>query len=199
MFSDPNGQCREVGALLTWIDCKSPYCSTSSRNQPTRYASNKTKLALVSSNGVYGSINVGAFNITGCVTLAMDTKGNMQIQGSIGFDVTTAGNFSGSVGMINNYMIAPDISSLLGDAYNAGGGGSVLLHDMPYLLSKSGSFFQSGDGYCGVSHTSGITKHFNGNTLTDKPIDFEAHGGYSYTWGLTPSVNVFELLGVSFS
>ena len=37
MFSDPNGQCREVGALLTWIDCGSIQCSTSSLCQPERY------------------------------------------------------------------------------------------------------------------------------------------------------------------
>lgn len=37
MFNDPDGLCREVGALLTWIDCGDPDCPTSSLNDPERY------------------------------------------------------------------------------------------------------------------------------------------------------------------
>ena len=34
MFIDPDGYCSEVGALLTWIDCQSIFCSTSSNYRP---------------------------------------------------------------------------------------------------------------------------------------------------------------------
>ena len=37
MFIDPDGYCKEVGALLTWIDCGDPNCPTSSLNDPGRY------------------------------------------------------------------------------------------------------------------------------------------------------------------
>lgn len=37
MFVDPDGLCREVGALLTWIDCGNPDCPTSSLRDPERY------------------------------------------------------------------------------------------------------------------------------------------------------------------
>ena len=34
LFLDPNGLCREVGALLTWVDCKSVFCPTSTAYRP---------------------------------------------------------------------------------------------------------------------------------------------------------------------
>ena len=37
MYLDPDGYCMEVGALLTWIDCGNPECSTSSLSDPERY------------------------------------------------------------------------------------------------------------------------------------------------------------------
>ena len=36
-FIDPDGLCRVVGALLTWVDCGKWSCPTSSWREPTRY------------------------------------------------------------------------------------------------------------------------------------------------------------------
>ena len=199
IYTDTNGQCREVGALLTWIDCKSPYCPTSSRNQPSRYKTGKKKNALVSSNGAYASVNVGAFVATGSATLAVDTKGNMQLQYSFGFDVSTSGSLSASVGLVNNYCIAPDISTMLGDAYNIGSGVAVPLPNTPLTVSKSGSIFQSGDGYWGLSHASGIAGCINADMPIGAISGSEIHGGYSFAGALTPAINIFEILGASVS
>ena len=39
VFWDQDGYCREIGALLTWIDCGSPDCPTSSLSDPEHYRS----------------------------------------------------------------------------------------------------------------------------------------------------------------
>ena len=38
VFQDPDGLCREIGALLTWVDCGNSSCPTSSSQNPTRYS-----------------------------------------------------------------------------------------------------------------------------------------------------------------
>jgi len=103
-FQDPAGRCKNTFSIYFKVDCGSEKCKTSSNYKPT--------LCLVSANGVYGSVNVGVFSITGTVTLAVDTKGNIQPQYSVGFDVNTSNEASVSVGSVNSWCLVPDISSM---------------------------------------------------------------------------------------
>ena len=159
----------------------------------TDYPTN-SDLCLVSSNGVYVSANIGVFTITATAALAVDMKGNMQLHGGMGFDVTTAGSFSGSLGIINNWCVAPDISSLLGDGYSIGESLTAVLPESSILLSNGNNLFHTGDGYWGISHSSGIAGKLNADISLTELLGFELHGGYAYGVPLSPPINVFEII-----
>ena len=189
-FHDPTGLCKNTFSIYFKVDCGSTKCKTSRNYKPA--------LCLVSANGLYGSVNVGAFTLSGALTLAVDTKGNVQVQATAGFDVTSAGSLSASAGMINSWYIAPDISSLLGDAYSLGTSKTIKQTSVPVPLTKGVDVVQTGDGYWGASVSSGVAGRINSDVELNEILGLEVHGGYSYGNALTPKVNVFEIIGSLF-
>lgn len=143
-------------------------------------------LTAVFTIGGYGSVNLGAFNLTGSVEIAFDLKGNMQVVGSIGFDVTTSGSLSASGGICTSAYIMPDTSYLAGDTYYLGG--SIFVPDPGGIVSAgcSGNVGVTSDGYGGVSGSLGI------GTVT--AIGVDVHGGYTHTTALTDQYSKYGWL-----
>ena len=89
VFMDSNGYCREVGALLTWIDCENKHCPTSSKY-------------------LHGTLTVGigasvtAFvGVSDSLAFSFDLHGNVEVQRSTSRpdkpETTTIGLISYSV------------------------------------------------------------------------------------------------------
>ena len=143
-------------------------------------------LDIAISNGFYVSINVGAFNINGNIDLAMDSEGNVQLFGSVSFDVTSAGSLSISGGNTSSLFFVPDVSYLQGGTNYAGGSVAVPIPKTPISAVGSLNIGQTTDGYWGGTLGTGV-----GPAVSK--IGGEVHGGHSDTWALTPSINLFDL------
>lgn len=143
----------------------------------------------VVSSGYFGSLNVGAFNITGTIECASDLKGNMQLFSTVSFDVTTTGGFSVSVGSTDTMLFAPDTSFLSGDSYYLGGGVTCPIPKTQIAGSSMDNILRTADGYWGTNSTTGICFP----SYTTK-LGGEVHGGYSYTKKWTKQFNIFNAL-----
>ena len=142
-------------------------------------------LTLNGSVGLYGSANLGVFNVTGSVELAVDLKGNIQIIGSGSFDVTTAGSLSASGGATASLYAMPDTSYYAGDTYYIGGSVAVPNPACPAMaVGVGGNVGKTSDGYWGINGSLGI------GTVTAAGAEF--HGGYSRTVAITEQFNVVE-------
>ena len=142
-------------------------------------------LTLNGSVGLYGSANLGVFNVTGTVEVAVDLKGNIQIIGSGSFDVTTAGSLSASGGATASLYAMPDTSYYAGDTYYMGGSVAVPNPACPAVaVGVGGNVGKTSDGYWGINGSLGI------GTVTAAGAEF--HGGYSRTVAITEQFNVVE-------
>ncbi|MBQ5865475.1 MAG: hypothetical protein IIW56_02205 [Oscillospiraceae bacterium] len=142
-------------------------------------------LTLNGSVGLYGSANLGVFNITGSIEIAADLKGNIQIIGSGSFDVTTAGSVSVIGGATASLYAMPDTSYYAGDTYYTGGSVAVLNPTCPAVaVGVGGNVGKTSDGYWGIDGSLGIG--------TATAVGAEFHGGYSRTTALTKQFNIFE-------
>ena len=185
-LNDPANGCDPCGTcfhrLDFWNDCKDCGGQTIEDKLIDYY---ENGLTLNGSVGLYGSANLGIFNVTGSVELAVDLKGNIQIIGSGSFDVTTAGSLSAIGGVTASLYAMPDTSYYAGDTYYAGGSIAVPNPACPAVaVGVGGNVGRTSDGYWGINGSLGI------GTVTAAGIEF--HGGYSKTAALTKQFNVFE-------
>ena len=142
-------------------------------------------LTLNGSVGLYGSANLGIFNATGSVEIAVDLKGNVQIIGSGSYDVSTAGSLSASGGATASLYAMPDTSYYAGDTYYMGGSVAVPIPACPAVaMGVGGNVGKTSDGYWGINGSLGI------GTVTVAGVEF--HGGYSKTTAFTKQFNIFE-------
>ena len=177
---DPCGTC--FHRLDFWNDCKDCGGQTIEDKLIDYY---ENGLTLNGSVGLYGSANLGVFNVTGSIELAVDLKGNMQIIGSGSFDVTTAGSLSASCGATASLYAMPDTSYYAGDTYYVGGSCATLNPACPAVaIGVGGNVGKTSDGYYGFNGSVGI------GTATAAGVEF--HGGYSKTVALTEQFNIFE-------
>ncbi len=139
---------------------------------------------IATTNGVYGSVTLGVFDISGTLEVANDLEGNIQIVSSVSFDITTTAAFSASAGTTGSIFFVPDTSYLCGDTYYMGGSVAIPIPDTPITGTGSLNVGQTSDGYWGVMYSKGIA-----------PISAtgaEFHGGYSYTHSWTPQYNIID-------
>ena len=115
----------------------------------------------------------------------MDLKGNIQINSSFSFDVTSAGSLSASFGHSGSVFFVPDTSYLPGGTSYLGGSTSVPIAVIPIDLVGSVNVGQTTDGYWGILGSMGVAPPTVGG--------FEVHGGYSHTFAVTPQINVFTI------
>ena len=135
--------------------------------------------------GNYWSVTVGMYNFAQNTELAMDLKGNIQINSSFSFDVTSAGSLSASFGHSGSVFFVPDTSYLPGGTSYLGGSTSVPIAVIPIDLVGSVNVGQTTDGYWGILGSMGVAPPTVGG--------FEVHGGYSHTFAVTPQINVFTI------
>ena len=184
--SDPCGTCFHRWDF--WNDCEE--CGGETIGEKWNdYCENS--LTAICTVGVYGSANLGAFNVTGSIEFAFDLKGNVQIVGSGSFDVTSSGPFSASVGATGSVFVMPDTSYLAGDTYYAGGSFFVPNPTGVGSVGLAGNVGQTSDGYWGVNGALGIG--------TTSAAGVEVHGGYTNTVALTEQFNVIEWIASFFS
>ena len=137
------------------------------------------------SYGRYISFTLGAFNISGTYEKAIDPNGNIQINSSFSFDVTSTGSVSASTGYVGSIFFVPDTSYLAGDTTYLGGGTSIPIPYTPFAATVSANIGQTSDGYWGIMSSAGIAPATSAGG--------EVHGGYSYTHSWTPQINIFEI------
>ena len=179
---DPCGTCFHRWDF--WNDCEECGGQTIKEKLIDYY---ENGLTLNGSLGLYGSANLGAFNITGSVELAVDLKGNIQIIGSGSFDTTTSGSLFVSGGATASLYAMPDTSYYAGDTYYTGGSVAVPNPACPAVaVGAGGNVGKTSDGYWGINGSLGV------GTVNSTGV--ELHGGYSKTVALTKQFNVFELL-----
>ena len=140
------------------------------------------------SYGRYVSLTLGAFNISGTSETAIDPNGNIQLNSSFSFDITTAGSLSASTGYTGSIFFVPDTSYLAGDTTYLGGGTSIAIPCTPLAATGSANVGQTSDGYWGIMVSAGIAPASS--------VGSEFHGGYSYTHSWTPQINIFEITGM---
>ena len=116
---------------------------------------------------------------------AFDLHGNIQLNSSFSFDVTTSGSFSVSKGYTSSLFFVPDISYLAGDTYYFGGGATAPIPAFPIAATGSVNVGQTSDGYMGLMTSAGVAPATSAGG--------EVHGGYSFTHSWTPSINVLDL------
>ena len=185
MGCDPCGTCFHRWDF--WNDCEDCGGQTI-EDKWNDYCENG--LTLVFTVGVSGSVNLGAFDVSGSFEVAADLKGNVQIVGSFSFDVTTTGAISASVGVCGSAYVMPDTSYLAGDTYYTGGSIYVPNPAGGNTVGLSGNVGFTSDGYGGVMGSMGI------GTLTAVGADF--HGGYVKTTALSEKFNVFDFVASLF-
>ena len=141
-------------------------------------------LTLAFSVGLYVSVDIGPFNITGSVELAFDLKGNVQVISSCSFDIVPSDTASASAGVTGSVSVIPDTSYFAGDTYNAGGGIFVPNPTGVGAAGVSANVGQSSEGYWSVNGALGIG--------TKTAAGLEIHGGYTRTVALTEQFNLIE-------
>lgn len=112
-YIDPNGLCREVGALLTWIDCGSKHCPTSSK-----YVRGTLTIGISSSV----TVGVGASDST---VVSFDRHKNIEVQRGKSRpskrETTTIGLFSiAPASVVIQITNKGDVSELTGISTYAG-------------------------------------------------------------------------------
>lgn len=125
------------------------------------------------------------FHVAGNTELAIDLNGNIQINSSFGFDITSAGSLSASYGYSGPVFFVPDTSYLPGGTSYLGGSTSVLVAVISIDLVGSVDVGQTTEGYWGILGSMGVAPPPFGG--------FEVHGGYSHTYAITPQINVFTI------
>ena len=149
-------------------------------------SSKSDTITVAASFGRYISANLGAFNVAATIETAVDFKGNIQINSSVSFDVTTAGSLSASTGYTGSVFFVPDTSYLSGDTYYMGASASIPIPPTPLAASGSLNVGQTADGYWGALYSLGIAPVSSAGA--------EVHGGYSYTHAWTPTINILETM-----
>ena len=178
--SDPCGTC--FHRLDFWNDCEKCGGYTIGDKLIDYY---ENGLTLNGSIGLYGSANLGAFNVTGSIDLAVDLKGNIQIFGSGNFDVTTAGSLSANGGLTASVYAMPDTSYYAGDTYYTGGSVAVPNPAAPAVaVCVGGNVGKTSDGYWGLDANLGL------GTVT--AVGIEGHGGSTKTVAFTKQFNIYK-------
>ena len=144
------------------------------------------ELDIASTKGIYVSGNTGIFNFTGTLELALDSELNIQVNGSLSFDVSTAGSPSFSAGSTSSVFLVPDVSYLEGGTSFMGGSLTVPIPKTPIAVVGGLNVGQTTDGYWGAVGAAGIAPA--------AAAGFEVHGGYSETWRLSGRINIWALL-----
>ena len=173
---DPCGTCFHRWDF--WNDCEECEGKTAQEKWNDYYENGLTVTGTI---GLYGSANLGVFNVTGSIEIAFDLKGNIQVIGSGSFDVSTAGSLSASGGITGSVFAIPDTSYLEGDTYYAGGSLFVPDPSGAFAVGVSGNVGQTSDGYWRINGSVGL------GTVT--AIGPEIHGGYTKTYALTKQIN----------
>ena len=170
-YIDPNGLCREVGALLTWIDCKSIFCPTSSAHRPhiTPPAVPASSLTAIFSYGLSANANVGptVYGVQGFITL--DSQGYAALQYSV-FSGVSAGpdsdKFSGGC--------VPFVMMTNAGNYND-------LNDKG--ISMGASISNYAVDYVGMLDDDGKTLNYHGISISLPGVGFGGSAGNAHITG----------------
>lgn len=143
-------------------------------------------LDIAITTGYYVSLNTGIWNISGSVELAIDSEFNVQINGTLSFELSTAGELSVSAGRTSSVFFVPDVSFLEGGTDYVGGSKAVMTPELPIAIAGGLNVGRTSDGYWGGALSAGVTPATRFGT--------ELHGGHAETWRLLPRINLRSLL-----
>lgn len=116
----------------------------------------------------------------------MDSEFNIQLNGSLSFEVSTAGEPSVSAGRTSSLFFVPNVSYLEGGTDFLGGSATVPIPKTPIAVAGGLNVGRTSDGYWGGALSAGVTPA----TRFGK----EFHGGHAETWRLSPRINLRSLL-----
>lgn len=157
------------------------------KNIATKAKNAIAKANLTYTRGISSTRSIGIASITTMPSLSVDTKGNVALQFSYSWAITSLPSFGGSVGITSMVTTAPSTDKLLGESGIIGGSRYVPVEGIPigggadfcivpdYVLDKA---------YFGRSITRGIASPSEGI--------WEFHAGWGNTIEIF-SFNVFDV------